>query len=472
VDREDRLSVEESAPSAARTVADAMGPPPPALRDTDPVADALARMDELSVVSLPVANEKDQWVGLALWNDLDRARETPGRAVRELAKAELALSPDDTIESALERLQALRVGRLPVVSKGAVVGSFSQRDAREPAGRLRVAPIARWMPPVWTWGARRQPEPPIRPERLRPGNRPAIDYALEKQIDAAIELLAAVPFEELQARGWHFQPNHYYWPLNDIAFLRANPDLWHRMRVPTGIHWDLDAQERLLREVTAYLDELGDVRDRPPAAPGEFVWGNDSLPRGDAAVYYGLLRHLAPERVVEVGAGWSSRVLARAEQAKRKRIDVTLIEPEPNEELLQGLPDHWLLRRDLLQRVEGELWETLAPGDVLFYDGSHCVRTGSDVNWFFFEVLPRLQPGVWVHLHDIYWPHDYPVEWTLDEGLSWNEQYLLQAFLMHNADYQVRLAMGMLLTDRPGLMLELLPDHPGGVSVWIEKLRA
>ena len=146
-----------------------------------------------------------------------------------------------------------------------------------------------------------RPEPQIRPENLRPGNRPPIDDALDKQIDAAIELLAAVPFEEVQARGWHFQPNHYYWPLNDIAFLRANPDLWNRPRVPDGIEWDMDAQERLLREVTAYLSELGDVRDRPPAAPGEFVWGNDSLPRGDAAVYYGLLRHLAPKHVVEVG---------------------------------------------------------------------------------------------------------------------------------------------------------------------------
>ena len=464
--------MEESAPSAARTVADAMGPPPPALRDTDPVTDALARMDELSVVSLPVATENGEWVGLALWNDLDQARATPERAVRELAKAELALSPDDTIESAVGRMQALHIGRLPVVSEGAVVGSFSQRDAREPAGRSRVAPIPRWSPPVWTWGARKQPEPPIRPENLRPGNRPPIDDALDKQIDAAIELLAAVPFEELQARGWHFQPNHYYWPLNDIAFLRANPDLWNRPRVPGGIDWDMDAQERLLREVTAYLSELGDVRDRPPAAPGEFVWDNDSLPRGDAAVYYGLLRHLAPERVVEVGAGWSSRVLARAEQANEKRIDVTLVEPEPNPELLRGLPGHWLHRRELLQRVEAEFWETLGPGDVLFYDGSHCVRTGSDVNWFFFEVLPRLRPGVWIHLHDVYWPHDYPTEWTIDEGLSWNEQYLLQAFLMHNTDYEVRLAMGMLLTERASLMLELLPDHPGGVGVWIEKLRA
>ena len=111
-----------------------MGPAPPALRDTACMAEALARMDELSVVSLPVATESGEWVGLALWSDLDQARGAPERTVRELAKAELALSPDDAIEYALRRMQAVHVGRLPVVSEGAVVGSFSQQDARDPAG--------------------------------------------------------------------------------------------------------------------------------------------------------------------------------------------------------------------------------------------------------------------------------------------------------------------------------------------------
>src|SRR5205085_1278778 len=150
---------------------------------------------------------------------------------------------------------------------------------------------------------------------------------------------------------WHFQPNHYYWPLNDVAFLRANVDLWHRARTPAGIEWDLAAQERLLRELVAYKDELGDVRDRPPAAPGEFVWNNNSLPPGDAYIYYSLVRKLAPARVVEVGAGWSSRMLARAERASDGEFDVTLIEPEPNRALLDGLPEHWSVRESVVQRI-------------------------------------------------------------------------------------------------------------------------
>ena len=80
---------------------------------------------------------------------------------------------------------------------------------------------------------------------------------------------------------------------------------------------------------------------------------------------------------------------------------------------------------------------------MCFYDGSHVARAGSDVNWFLFEVLPRLKPGVMVHVHDIYWPDDYHDQWVYGDGLSWNEQYVLQAFLMHNSAYRVRLANHM-----------------------------
>lgn len=106
----------------------------------------------------------------------------------------------------------------------------------------------------------------------------------------------------------------------------------------------------------------------------------------------------------------------------------------------------------------------------MFYDGSHCAGAATDVNWMLFEVLPRLATGVWVHFHDIFWPHDYPPEWIFNEGLSWNEQYLLQAFLMHNSDYRVRLAIAMLRRDRWRDLTTLLPPPLAGASVWIEKV--
>ncbi len=137
--------------------------------------------------------------------------------------------------------------------------------------------------------------------------------------------------------------------------------------------------------------------------------------------------------------------------------------------MLGTLPPDWQVVEKPVQLVDPAHFEVLEAGDVLFYDGSHCVRTGSDVNWIVFEVLPRLAEGVWIHVHDIFWPWDYPPEWVLDEGLSWNEQYLLQAFLMNNDAYRVRLAVSMLASIRPHQVNELLRGMVGG-SVWIEKL--
>ncbi len=294
----------------------------------------------------------------------------------------------------------------------------------------------------------------------------------DREIDEAIELLRSVPFEELQRRGWHLQPNHYYWPLNDVPFLRQHPEVWIRTRVPSDIDWDLDAQVNLLEETAPYFAELDDVPEGPPSDPGEYVWNNVALPRMDALAYYGIVRRLKPCRVIEVGAGWSSLVLARAVAKNGDGCEVTLIDPEPPWDVLGPLPPGWTLVESQVQLTDVSMFETLEAGDVLFFDGSHCVRTGSDVNWIFFEVLPRLAPGVWIHVHDLAWPWDYSVQWVLDEGLSWNEQYLVQAFLMGNRDYRVRFAVAMLPALRRDEMRAILSEVMFGVSLWMEKLPA
>jgi hypothetical protein len=126
-----------------------------------------------------------------------------------------------------------------------------------------------------------------------------------------------------------------------------------------------------------------------------------------------------------------------------------------------------------VQHADLTVFEDLRAGDILFYDGSHCVRTGSDVNWMLFEVMPRLADGVWVHFHDVFWPEDYPPGWILDEGLSWNDQYILQAFLMHNDSWRVRLTLAMLWFQRRHLLADWLDprwSYAGASSVWLERV--
>ena len=309
----------------------------------------------------------------------------------------------------------------------------------------------------------------LRSNPERPKNFPRMGPLLDREIDSALELLRAVPFEELQWRGWHHQPNHFATPLNDLRFLRSHPELWIRSSTPAGIEWDLDGQVALLQTLQPYIAELEDVPDDSDGS-GRFHWSNGHFPRGDASVYYGLVRNLKPRRAVEVGAGWSTLMLKRALQANADKCEVIVIEPAPMGEVLDGLPSGWPLHEHPVQLEDASTFEALGPGDVLFYDGSHCVRTASDVNWVFFEVLPRLAPGVWIHVHDIMWPHDYPTHWILDSGLSWNEQYLVQAFLMGNSSYRVRIAVRMLAELRPAEVEAVVPSGFPGASLWFEKV--
>jgi hypothetical protein len=304
----------------------------------------------------------------------------------------------------------------------------------------------------------------------RPADFPRIGALLDREVDAALEILRAVPLEELQRRGWNLIPNTFATPVNDLRFLRAHPELWIREQVPAEVDWNLDGQLELLENLHPYSRELTGVRDGPPAGPGEFVWNNPSIPAGDAAAYYGIVRHLQPRRVIEVGAGWSTLVLERAIEANQLACEVTVIEPDPGWQVLGEVTQGWNLDERPVQLADLAQFETLEPGDVLFYDGSHVVRTASDVNWIFFEVLPRLAPGVWIHVHDLMWPSDYPPMWVLDNGLSWNEQYFVQAFLMGNSLYRVRLAVNLLSVLRPTEVAALLPNGAGGGSLWIEKV--
>ncbi len=356
------------------------------------------------------------------------------------------------------------------------------KELAEPVGtsvadreqRVRLARIAR--PPKLTsplgrlFRKRPRLDPPVPiPQTGLPVPGPLV----QGEIDAALSFLRNMPFEEVQRHGSQLHPNHFSSPSNDLRFLRENPQMWLRERVPDEIDWGLDAQEELVGQLRPYVEELSDVPVSPHESPGQFVWRGGPFSGFDACAYYGLVRHLRPRRVIEVGIGWSTLVLRRAVDVNGETAEVTLIDPHPDQSLLGDLRPGWRIVEGMLQHVDLTEFDDLSAGDIVFYDGSHCARTGSDVNWMLFEVMPRLADGVWVHFHDIFWPGDYPAPWLLDEGLSWNEQYLLQAFLMYNDAWRVRLAVTLLRYGRRET-LAAMSDQPwwpyAGASVWLEKV--
>ncbi len=116
-----------------------------------------------------------------------------------------------------------------------------------------------------------------------------------------------------------------------------------------------------------------------------------------------------------------------------------------------------------MQDVPLEHYAALDAGDLLFIDSSHVSKTGSDVNHLYFKVLPVLRPGVRVHVHDIFLPRDYPIEWAVHQNRSWNEQYVLQALLMYSNRFRVIFGCNYAWVRHPNLVIQALA-HPRGIG--------
>ncbi|MCB1553003.1 MAG: class I SAM-dependent methyltransferase [Xanthomonadales bacterium] len=197
----------------------------------------------------------------------------------------------------------------------------------------------------------------------------------------------------------------------------------------------------------------------------------------DSRTLFVLLNEWAPKRMVEVGSGYST--LLSADVNRRflgGAMALTCIEPYPRPFLARegGLPGVTRLLQERVELVGMEPFLALQRGDILFIDSSHVAKTGSDVNFLFFEVLPRLAPGVRIHIHDIHLPHEYPPEWVIAENRSWNEQYLVRALLMYSTAFRVLFGCRYAIDRFPDLVRDALalPNGRafGGGSLWIERV--
>jgi predicted O-methyltransferase YrrM len=262
--------------------------------------------------------------------------------------------------------------------------------------------------------------------------------------------------------GLQVVPKTYYSPIPDLKALP--PDVWERRSALRGIHFDLDEQ-------VAWLEGLADAMREfaPPEQPagrrGEYALANDSYGRVGADVLHGVVRALKPRRIVELGSGHSTLIMAAAAErnaAEGAQTELRTFDPFPTV-AQPGLPGLAALERVRAQDVPLAVFEELSTGDVLFVDTTHTVKVDSDVNRIVLDVLPTLAPGVVVHVHDIFLPYEYPRKWP-EMGLHWAEQYLLQAFLSGNRDFELLAAVHALCQDRPQAMARLAPTWRDGAT--------
>jgi predicted O-methyltransferase YrrM len=269
-----------------------------------------------------------------------------------------------------------------------------------------------------------------------------------------------VVFRALQPLGFHITRNHFYQPIPDTRELKD--DLWDRHSEPVGVDMNLPQQIALLEDAfPQYIKECRFTED-DPSSPHEFHFGNDFFEAVDAEVLHSMVRHFKPKRVIEIGSGHSTLISARAAMMNRdidgSPTELICIEPYPNEALLNGLPGLARLIRQPVQEVDLAVFRDLDRNDILFIDSSHVAKIGSDVLHEYLEILPRLRPGVLIHIHDIFIPDQYPKEWVLNQHLFWTEQYLLQAFLAFNSSFEVLWASSFMSRSDPERLERSIPS--------------
>jgi hypothetical protein len=286
--------------------------------------------------------------------------------------------------------------------------------------------------------------------------------------------------EELdRLRRWMFAPpGHFFSPIVDPRseqVRRVCTGMESRFeRGCAGVELNESVMLELLRRLAVHWRDLPFAES---AVPGlRYRYDNDAFSHGDALAYAGLLREFQPRRVIEVGGGFSTALLMDVNDLFLDRsAAIHVVEPYP-ETLLSLLDPSDAYREAIiakpLQDVELDLFVTLEENDILFIDSSHVGKTGSDVTDYLFRILPALKPGVLVHIHDIFYPFEYPPEWIMEQNRSWNEAYLVHAFLHANPEFEALFFCDLVYSKHADVAAELLPAGLKGVggSLWLRRL--
>jgi Methyltransferase domain len=275
-------------------------------------------------------------------------------------------------------------------------------------------------------------------------------------------------FRQWEQKGFHVTPVHFSQPIPDTRSL--SEELWSEASELIGIDMNEPAQLELLSSFLRFRDEYQRFPTAPSLESHGFYLGNRLFDGVDALVAYCMVRHFQPRLIIEVGSGFSSLVLGQA-AAENGHAPLICVEPFPREFLRKGFPGLQSLVQKNVQQIDLEFFSQLNPGDILFIDSSHTVKMGGDVNYLFLEVLPRLKPGVIVQVHDIFLPFEYRRDWVLDEFRFWTEQYLLQAFLTFNSEFEVLLGNYYLSHYHQQHLKAVFPNLPRwiGGSFWVRR---
>jgi predicted O-methyltransferase YrrM len=271
-------------------------------------------------------------------------------------------------------------------------------------------------------------------------------------------------------------PNgHFYSPVISIEDVKKREaEIWKNVAVDgiKGVDLKTAEQKKLAQQFAAYYADMPFKPEKQ--ANLRYYFENMYYGYTDGIVLYSFIRHSKPKRIIEVGSGFSSAVMLDTNELFfNNQIDLTFIDPYA-ERLFSLLTEEdkkrvTVIEKDV-QTIPLATFEKLEAGDILFIDSTHVSKTGSDVNYILFEILPTLRSGVLIHFHDIFYPFEYPKDWVF-RGFNWNEDYILKAFLMYNNQFQIKIFSEYLHQHHSNVFADMpLTYKNKGGNLWIEKL--
>lgn len=282
--------------------------------------------------------------------------------------------------------------------------------------------------------------------------------------------------KELDLYKTQYPPGHFYSSIVSKDIVKKNEKRIFEINSNQISGINLNEEKQLI-----LLEDIKDMYITIPFSSHKnedfrYYFENNYYSYSDAIFLHLLIRHFKPKQIIEIGSGYSSAVMLDTnEMYFNNSIKISFIEPYPNRlfslcKIIDKTSNTFIT--ECVENIDLSIFNLLNENDILFIDSTHVSKTGSDVNFILFEILPRLKQGVLIHFHDIFYPFEYPKSWVLEQnGFCWNEDYILKAFLMYNNEFEIILFNTFLEHFYENWFLENMPNclkNRGG-SIWLRK---
>ncbi|HMO19226.1 MAG TPA: class I SAM-dependent methyltransferase [Oligoflexia bacterium] len=278
----------------------------------------------------------------------------------------------------------------------------------------------------------------------------------------------------LEEGGISLTPSNFYSPIPSLMEIESSFEYSIGIKdsppyYSESVFGGVDENRQFLESLVEYAGEFEPVLDGDENSVKEFYWNNSQFSFVDAISYYALIRHYKPNRVFEIGSGFSTLVAKKALE-KNGTGSLVCIEPFPRP-FLKELKDIELIESGIQDISVRKINDCIGDNDFLFIDSTHSLKTGSDCLYIYLVLLPEMrQKNLKVHVHDVFLPFGLPKNWLTEHHIYWTEQYLLLAFLRDNPRCKFLFGSAYHRWKNPELLKILMHERAAirGASFWFD----